>query len=156
MIKYADFQCSYCQKFALQTEPEIRRTYVDTGKVKYEYRNAAFLGDKSAYGAIGGYCANEQSSFWPYHDRLNAQASQLGQAAFSYDALTSMVQGLGLDSEAFYACLTSGKYDDVVSSETIAAKRAGYNSTPTFVVGTQKLDGALPFATFAALIDSQL
>jgi protein-disulfide isomerase len=52
--------------------------------------------------------------------------------------------------------VASGKYDSVVSSETIDAQNNGYESTPSFLIGTQKVNGALPFATFKATIDAQL
>ena len=44
MIEFADFRCPFCEQFYSQTEPQIIKDYVDTGKVKFTFRNFAFLG----------------------------------------------------------------------------------------------------------------
>jgi protein-disulfide isomerase/rhodanese-related sulfurtransferase len=156
MVKYSDFQCPFCSRYSLETEPKIIKDYVNSGLVEYKFRNVAYLGDESAYAAVGGYCANEQSAFWPFHDELNKRFVALGVSAFESLALSNLASDLKLDTKAFNDCVASGKYDSVVSSETIDAQNNGYESTPSFLIGTQKVNGALPFATFKAAIDAQL
>lgn len=61
-----------------------------------------------------------------------------------------------MDTEAFSACLDSGKYTDLVRSETSRAQSLGVRGTPTFVINGRAMSGALPFETFQRLIDEAL
>lgn len=69
-VEFADFQCPFCEQFYSQTEPQIINDYVKTGKVKFVFRNFAFLGPDSNTAAEGAYCANDQGKFWDYHNFL--------------------------------------------------------------------------------------
>ena len=63
---------------------------------------------------------------------------------------------MGLDTEAFDACLDSGKYVSLVSSETSAAQSLGVTGTPSFLVNGRPLVGAQPFEVFQQVIEAEL
>ncbi|MCL4353667.1 DsbA family protein [Patescibacteria group bacterium] len=68
VVEFADFQCPFCERWFKDVEPQLIKDYVNTGKIKFAYRNYAFLGQDSITAAEGAYCANEQGKFWAYHD----------------------------------------------------------------------------------------
>jgi protein-disulfide isomerase len=157
MVKYSDFQCPFCTRYTVETEPEVRRAYVDTGKMKIEYRNLAVQGDASIRAGEALYCANEQGGMWDYHDKLSLDFAQTGnKEVYSMEYLKYVAGGMGFNQMQFDSCMDSGKYNEVVRSETMQSQKEGYTSTPAFKIGQQDVNGALPFTSFKAVIDSQL
>jgi len=63
---------------------------------------------------------------------------------------------LGLDTATFSDCLESGKYTQVVQSETAAGQQLGIQSTPTFLVNGQPVVGAQPFEVFSQIIEQEI
>jgi len=153
-VKYSDFSCPYCARYTLETEALLLKEFVFTEdpNVRYEFRNYTYLGDESAIAANGGYCANEQELFWPFHDAITQGFSHSGDDYYTNEIFTSVIEQLGGDQEAFRACAESDKYATVISAETIEVKSRGINSTPTLTVGDQKLEGALPYDAFRTAI----
>ena len=156
IIEFADFQCPYCGRFFSQTEPQIDKTYIQTGKVRFGYYDFAFLGQESNWAAEAAECAADQDKFWEYHDKLYSSQSGENQGAFNKDNLKKLAKDLGLDTRAFNECLDSGKYTQLIQDESSAASSIGVRSTPTFLVNGQPLVGAQPFDAFQQVIESFL
>jgi len=156
IVEYSDFQCPFCAKFFKETESVLREKYVKTGKVKFIYRNFAFLGQESLWAANAARCAGEQGKFWQYHDYLYNNQRGENQGAFSKDNLKSFAAALGLDKEKFNACLDSEKYTDSIQKETKAGGEAGVQGTPANFINGTLYPGALPTATFTQIIDGEL
>lgn len=156
IIEYSDFQCPFCGKFFKEIEPVLREKYIKTGKVKFVYRNFAFLGQESLWAANAARCAGEQGKFWQYHDYLYNNQRGENQGAFSKDNLKSFAVALGLDKEKFNTCLDSEKYTDLIQQETKAGGEAGVQGTPASFINETLYPGALPTATFTQIIDNEL
>ncbi len=156
MIEYGDFQCPFCGKFFKETEPTLREKYVKTGKVKFIYRDFAFLGPESTWAANAAKCAGEQGKFWQYHDYLfNSQRGE-NQGAFSKDNLKGFAKVVGLDIAKFNICLDSDKYNDAISKETKSGGEAGVTGTPANFINGVLYAGALPTNNFFQIIDTEL
>ena len=156
MIEYGDFQCPFCGKFFRETESVLRENYIKTGKIKFIYRDFAFLGQESFWAANAARCAGEQGKFWEYHDYLYSNQRGENQGAFSKDNLKSFAAGLNLNKENFNACIDSDKYGEIVKKETKAGTDAGVQGTPANFINGKIYVGALPTATFTQIIDSEL
>ncbi len=156
IVEYGDFQCPFCGKFFKDTEPTLRENYIKTGKVKFIYRDFAFLGQESIWAAEAALCAGEQGKFWQYHDYLFSNQRGENQGAFSKDNLKGFAKVLGLDSAKFNACLDSDKYSDEISKETKAGGEAGVQGTPAVFINGKIYVGALPTTTFTQIIDTEL
>ncbi|GEM_PF-5856194 len=87
VIEFADFQCPFCERFYKDTKKKIEEEYVKTGKVKFYFRNYAFLGPDSVTAAEGSYCANEQGKFWQYHNFLFENQGAENSGTFSKENL---------------------------------------------------------------------
>ena len=85
----------------------------------------AFLGQESQWAAEASECAADQNAFWPYHDKLFASQAGENQGAFNKDKLKAFAVELGLEPKAFNDCLDSGKYTQLVQSQTAAAGSFG-------------------------------
>jgi protein-disulfide isomerase len=156
IIEFSDFQCPYCGRFATDAGRQIHEQYVETGLVRFGYQHFAFLGPESQKAAEASECAAEQDAFWPYHDTLFGRLTGENQGSLSPAGLSQYAAEVGLDTEAFDACLDSGKYASLVSSETSAAQSLGVTGTPSFLVNGRPLVGAQPFEVFQQVIEAEL
>lgn len=156
IIEYADFQCPYCGKFFKEVEPSVREKYVKTGKVKFVYRDFAFLGQESLWSANAARCAGEQGKFWEMHDYIYSNQKGENQGAFSKENLKKFASVLGLNRSAFDGCLDSDKYLNTIQKQTKDGGSAGVQGTPANFVNGTLYAGALPAATFIQIIESEL
>lgn len=72
LVEFSDFQCPFCGQFYTQTEAQLRKDYVDSGKVQFVYRQFPLtqIHPNAEGAAEASECANEQGKFWQYHDLL--------------------------------------------------------------------------------------
>jgi protein-disulfide isomerase len=106
IIEFSDYQCTFCQKFYKETFPDLKRTYIDSGKVRFYIMHYPL--DRHANATIAAeaaQCANDQRQFWPMHNLLvhNPQALEA----------TNLLEYAGkiqIDVRVFKQCLESEKY----------------------------------------------
>jgi protein-disulfide isomerase len=154
--EYGDFQCPSCGAFARLVEPQIRATYIDTGKVRLEWHDFAWIGQESRDAANAARCAGDQGRFWDLHDLLYRSQGGENSGAFSKDRLKAFGASLGLDAAAFNACIDSGTHLGAVTADFADVSAKGFNGTPTFLIGSQRIVGAQPFSVFQAAIDAAI
>ena len=165
VVEFSDFQCPFCSRFYQQTLPLIQENYIDTGKIKFVYRDLPLdsLHPNARLTHIAAECADEQEKFWEYHDVLFDKQSQW-QRLSSTDlpiTLTQYAADLGIQTESFETCLESEEMANEVKKDVSDAARYGSTGTPTFFVGNEedgfiKLVGAQPYAAFQAAIENYL
>lgn len=156
LVMWGDFQCPFCQRFELTTLPELMDLYVDTGKVKFVWRNFENYGRESQDAAVAAYCAGEQGKFWDYHQTLYENQRGTNTGAFDPVNLQRFADELGLDRAAFDTCLGGISYDAVISADKKLGRSQGVSGTPTFFINGEKTVGAQPTETFILLIESAL
>lgn len=156
VVEFADFQCPFCERFFKDTESQLIKDYVDSGKAKFAFRHYAFLGQESTWAAQASECANEQGKFWEYHDYLYNHQGPENSGAFAKDKLVGFAQALGLNTDQFKTCLESDKYASKVSSDLADGQKVGVNGTPATFVNGKLVSGAQPYANFKTLIDAEL
>jgi protein-disulfide isomerase len=154
--EYSDFQCPYCARAAQLMDPNIEQDYVADGRVKLVFHPLALIGQESLWAADAAECANEQGRFWDYHDKLFDSQHGENQGAFSIDNLKRFAEELSLDTQAFNQCLDSGRYEDLVKTETQDALNKGVNSTPTFIIGDQTVAGPGSYDDLKTVIEAEL
>ena len=168
LVEFSDFQCPFCRKFWKDTLPEIKKSYIDTGKVKLVYRDFPLefhAGAKPA--AEATECAREQNKFWELHDKIFQEQEKMGQGTieFAKAEVVKWAGQIGLNMTQFNACLDSRKYQAEVEKDVTDGSAAGVSGTPTAFIGKVGEDGmmvavplvgAQPYAAFKAIIDQQL
>lgn len=151
LIEYADYECEACGFFAREYEAAFVEAFADTGKVRFEIRNAPFHGEGARNAAEAAYCAADQNAFWRMHDSLflNQPAVEgTGPHVFSDARLQAIAGKLGLDTAAFGQCLTSNTYAAQVAQDYNATVQAGVRQTPTFVINGRPYPGVLSVDDF--------
>lgn len=163
LIEYSDFTCGYCLKFFKRTWPRIRARYVDTGKVRFVYRDFP-RGDQGSGldAAMAARCAGAQGQYWGMHDRLFSEGGQLEKQVYLRHAAA-----LSLDQAVFERCMNDGRYTKAIFEDRREANQWGFHGTPGFILvrtaaePTEKepavaIPGAFPFEMFAEEIDRLL
>ncbi|MGH7717424.1 MAG: DsbA family protein [Gemmatimonadaceae bacterium] len=158
IVEVSDFQCPYCAEWHKTTYPQVKREFVNTGKVRFAYINLPLQTHRHAWPAAeAAMCAGAQGKFWEMHDAIfDAQLrwAPLDNAAVTFDSLAA---GVGVDMAQFRECVTSRRTRPLVQADyERAVREAGVNSTPTFIIGTVIAQGAQPIETFRRVIESQL
>jgi protein-disulfide isomerase len=151
VIEYASLTCSHCARFHVETYPELKKQYIDTGKVRFILREfpldplatAGFMlarcqGD-AQYHAIADMLFERQKS-WAFVDK-------------PLDALQQMMRQAGMSQEKFESCLRDQKlYDGIVAVRDRAANTFKVNSTPTFFINGQRHAGFMTLAEMEKVI----
>lgn len=160
LVEFADYQCPFCKKFHTDAYAELKKNYIDTGKVRFVSRDLPLEFHPFALKAAeAARCAGDQNKYWELRDALYSNAAPPGE-----DVIKKAVESLSLDAKGFQACLDSDKYKADVQKDATEAASLQISGTPTFVLAKSakdKLDGvriigAQPFSAFQAAIDGLL
>lgn len=157
--EFSDFQCPFCEQFYTQSFGQLKQDYIDTGKVKVVFRHFPLPFHPNAEKAAeASECANEQQAFWQYHDTLfGKQAEWSPLAAADADAkFITYATDLGLNSDQFSTCLTTGKYADKVKEDLDAGTASNVTGTPTLYVNNTPIVGAQPYQNFKDAVEAAL
>ncbi len=157
VIVISDFQCPYCKQWHDETYPAFNDEYVKTGKVRFAYINYPLNSHMNAWPAAQtAMCAAAQDKFWPMHEALFATQQQWEVLSPPKPFLDSLARSLKLDMKRFSDCVSSGKMRSLIQADHDRALNAGANSTPTFLIGSEVVVGAVPIADMRKSIDSAL
>lgn len=167
VVEFSDYQCPYCIRFFRDTMPLIEQEYINTGKVKYVFRNLPLesIHPFAVKAAEAADCAGEQGKFWQMHRRLFSNQEALGPADLQLHA-----QSIGLDLTRFNQCLSGGSHAPAIRKGAEEAFTAGIQGTPAFVIGVRNekdpsdpnikvvsiISGAQPYSVFQAAINNLL
>lgn len=140
-VIYSDFQCHFCQQFHVETLPKIIDDFVRDGQVKIEFREYPSLGGQDLFAANNGsanaaeaaMCAGEQDEYLEYSDKLFANFSADG-SGYDVSRLKDFADDLDLDTDAFNACLDSGRYVPAIQQSKNEGTAAGITATPMFIL----------------------
>jgi len=153
----SDFECPYCKKWHDDTYATLHREYVETGKVRMAYLNFPLPQHEQAMPAANAaMCASAQNKFWQYQTALFEQLSTWAKPGDQSAAFEALGQRVGADVSALRACMRSNAMRPLIEADKDRSSRAGVESTPTFIVGTTRMSGALPAADFRRVLDSAL
>lgn len=160
IVEWSDFECPFCSRFAQNTFSQIKEKYIDTGKVKFVYRDfpLGFHDPLATQEAYAANCAREQGddeTYFAYHDLIFGATSGNGRG-LQVEQLYDMAGQLGLNKSEFIECVESEKYKDEVAKDIADGIKAGVSGTPGFLVNGLSISGAQPFAAFERVIEEAL
>jgi protein-disulfide isomerase len=160
MVEYTDYECPFCRQFHLNTFEQIRKNYIDSGKVLYVSRDFPLDFHKNApRAAAAGRCAAEQQKFWELRHVMIANADKLGA-----EQIVGYAKELKLDLGKFRPCMQSNRFKQSIDEDMQEGRSIGISGTPSFVIGRVvdgklegiRMVGALPYINFAQKLDQML
>ncbi len=163
IITFTDLECPFCKRFHV-TMNQIMDEYGKAGKVRWIFRQLPLeqLHSKAKNEAIASECAGDlggNDAFWKYVDRVfEITPSNNGLDPLE---LPKIAEYVGLNKTKFNACLTSGKFDKLISDSIENGMKSGALGTPYAVIlgpngKKTAIPGALPLADVKAAIDEIL
>lgn len=159
IVEFSDFQCPFCRSFWKDTLPLIKSKYIDTGKVRFVYRDFPLSFHPGAHvAAEAAECAEEQGKYWEMHDQIFHEQDKLGQGTiqFSKADVVKWAGQVGLKMGEFNQCLDAGKYQAEVDKDFADGSAAGVSGTPAFFINDRLVVGAQPFSAFQTVIEEEL
>jgi protein-disulfide isomerase len=160
LIEFTDYQCPFCRQFHQSTFPDIKKNYIDTGKLRFISRDFPLdMHNNAMRASLAAHCAGDQGKFWELRDLMITNGNRLDQLG-----IDSYAKQLKLDSDRLDKCIASGVYQARVDQDLAEGKTAGINGTPSFLLGRTgkdsvegtKLVGAMPSVAFDARIKELL
>ena len=160
MVEFTDLQCPYCRQYVTTTFDQIKKNWIDTGKLRYISRDFPLDFHPQALNAArAARCAGEQGKFWDMRMTLMRNANLL-----TPDYIRKTAADMKLDMKAFAACTASTKFDADIQADLVEGARIGIGGTPTFVVGKTNAStlegpmivGAMPYVQFDAKLKELL
>lgn len=165
MVEFGDYKCQDCTKFHNETRNQIIRGYVNTGVIKYIFKDFTISdrqnNNMSTVAARASYCAADQGKYWQYHNELYSNFQGENTEWITAKSLNQFARNINVtNSTMFSECLGSKKYYDLVMENNQLAQGIGIKSIPTFILvrdGKEPLGivGAQSFNIFQGAI-SQL
>ena len=152
MVEFTDYQCPFCQRFHVTTFAELKKNYIDTGKVRFYSRDLPLdMHSNAMRAAQAARCAGDQGKFWQLRDVMGANPNKLDM-----ESIVTFATDMKLDAAALKACVEGDKYKSAVQKDLAEAMAIGATGTPSFIIGKSTAEGvdgemvvgALPFAAF--------
>jgi len=149
ITEYASMTCPHCSAFNEQVFPKIKAAYIDTGKVRYVFREFP-LDIKAAAGSMLSRCiANgDAPKYFAVTDMLFRQQSEW-VTKNTTETLTRIGKQAGLTQQQVEACLKDqALLDKIAADQKYASEVLKVDSTPTFFVNGEKIKGETSFEEF--------
>jgi len=154
VIEYASMSCGHCALFHGQTFPDLKKHYIDTGKVKFIFREFP-INRPALEGAMLARCAGPDR-FFGFLKLLFTKQDKWA-VADSHDKLVSVVKLGGMKSSTVEQCLENEKLQDsILQTRMKGEQEFEISSTPTFIINGNKVAGALSFEQFEKLLQPML
>lgn len=161
LVEFSDYECFYCARFFRKTLPQIKKEYIDTGKLKHVFKDFPLgFHKKAKKAAEASLCAGEEQKYWEMHDLIFENQKQI-----DIPHLINHAKTLGLNAEDFEKCLDDSRYSKGIDKDIKTGQEIGIRGTPSFILGKINdrgevegdfIRGARPYKAFKSALDAML
>ena len=155
IIEYLSFTCSHCATYHADSFPQVKANYIDAGKVRYIFREVYF----DAVGLLAARiarCTGPQGYFTLADEILNSQYEWMRAEDIPLELVRTVLRA-GVPATRLKSCLEDREFALVlVDAYKDHIARDAINSTPTFLIGGTRVEGAQPYARIATVIEEAL
>jgi protein-disulfide isomerase len=156
VVEYASMTCGHCANFSKHVFPELKKKYIDTGKVHFLFREFP-LDNLAAAASMLARCAGGDKAFPLIEVLFEKQAEWAFAEGNPVPKLFEIAKQAGFTQESFDKCLTDQKLlEQVTAQRTRASDVFGVSATPTFFINGKKLDGSPTLEAFDKMIEPLL
>jgi protein-disulfide isomerase len=155
VTEYADYQCPFCQTFSTLQMPTIKERLIDTGRLRWRYRDFPLQQHSfSRVAAHSAACADEQGKYWEQHRRIYEGQADWAESRDAAPIFRQYAGASGLDLTRYDACMKAAKFAGRIQASYDEGVRVGVNATPTLLVAGRLYQGRLDSDAIAHLVDS--
>ena len=157
LVIVSDFQCPYCRQWHDEAFATVVREYVDTKKLRIAYVNLPLQSHANSIpSAQAAMCASVQGRFWEMHDALFRTQARWSGMANPQPLFDSLATSVGVEAAPFRSCVESKATQPMITADARRVSDAGVQATPTFFIGDERIEGAVPLAELRAAVDRAL
>ena len=160
IIEFSDYQCPFCHDFWKKTFSSIKSEYIDTGKVKFVYRDFPIPSHPQSQVASESIecvrsltATDKDAAYYKMHDLVFGGIAEWSGNSAAADVLVGYGKTLGVDIKS---CLDNGDMKSEVADDYTAGRSYGVGGTPTFFINGKMVLGAESFEHFQDVIESEL
>lgn len=158
VVEYGDFECPACAYFATIQMPTINRQLIETGQVRWRYRDFP-LSDIHPYARLSAHaaqCAGEQGKFWEMHDQLFFTHSWAQTGRDPTRLFRDFARAAGVDLARYDECMESGRYASRIEFSRQEGEQRTVAGTPTFFINGVKYTGRSTSDAFKSAVESAI
>lgn len=155
ITEYADYQCPFCQTFATLQMPTIEERLINTGRLRWRYRD--FPLDQHPFALLASHsaaCADEQGKYWDQHHRIYEGQGDWAVSGNAAPIFRKYAGAAGVDLGRYDACMRSGKYAGRIQADKNSGIALGVSSTPTLLANGRLYKGRFDSDAITKLVDS--
>lgn len=157
VVQYESYESIDCGRFARSEFPTIKQTYIDTGKVRWVYRQFPETSQTRAKpAAYAAECAGDQDKFFEYRDLVYQTTDSTGNTILTDDQLKKNADTLGLNRTTFDPCFTGNGKVSRIQQDINSGTALGVTTAPSFVVDGLLLSGFGTAKQLSRFIDRAL
>ncbi|HXF53829.1 MAG TPA: DsbA family protein [Hyphomicrobiaceae bacterium] len=151
IIKYASMTCPYCRKFQMEVFPELKRQYIDTGKVRFIIREFP-IGLQSGVATIALRCAPANQYFTLYDRLMREQPSWVSQQVRT-EPIFKVASQVGMTRAQFDACRQNQGMIQALNAIKERGRTLGVIGTPNFFINGKLYKSVLGLKEMRDIID---
>jgi protein-disulfide isomerase len=156
IIEYASMTCGHCANFHKQVFPALKQKYIDTGQVRFIFREFP-LDDRAAAASMLARCSGEGKTFPLVSALFDRQEDWAYVRGSPVPELFKLAKQAGFTQESFDKCLRDDKLlKDVTAVKDKAAEKFGVNATPTFFINGKRMQAAATIEEFDKMLAPML
>jgi protein-disulfide isomerase len=154
IVEYASMTCNHCAMFAIETFPQMKARFIDTGKVRYIVREFPIDGLAIAASMVMRSAADDK--YYDIMDELFRHQKEWTAGGRIQQLMTLAVPKMGFSEDSFNACLADEQLFDRVMQALDRARALGVGSAPTFFVNGEKHENFVTIGKMTKLIEAHL
>ena len=157
IVEYLSYTCPHCIIFAAQIEPQVKESYIDTGKAVMVARHRPFDTNAIAASRVAIAAAQQDPvAFWPMHYRMLNEIRAMAANGYKWEDFEPIANELGLDGKLLVEDVQSDLTSEILQANISEASGLEVNATPTFFLNGQRKVGAGSLNEFLAAIEEAL
>lgn len=156
VIEYGSASCPHCAAFSNDVFPAFQKKYVDTGQVRFVFRE--FLTPPEDFAAAGFMAARcgGSAKYFPYLEALYAAQQDIYNSGDMVGGLHKVGRSVGLTDAQVDSCIYDQKALQALNRRVAKAEENGVEGTPTFLIGSKRFEGEATLAAISAAVDAAL
>lgn len=153
ITEYADYQCPSCMNFATVQFPDVKSRLIQTGRLRWRYRDFPLDFPSSRLAMHAAACADDQNRFLEYHEQIYARFSEWTRGG-AEGTFRRIAQAVGMDTRAYDECMRDARHAGRIQASLDEGRRLGVGGTPTFYIAGRLYDAGLNYDQIRRLVDS--
>ncbi|MFC7442886.1 DsbA family protein [Laceyella putida] len=160
LVEFGDFKCPTCKAFHDMIYPQLKKDYIDTGKVQMTFINYQFLGEDSVTAGIAGESIFKQNpeAFWKFYDAIYTHQGKESEKWATPEFLVDLTKKNipEVNAEQLSKDLLGKAYEKEVLADNKLAQNYKVDGVPAIFVNGTKLENGMDYEALKKAIDAEL